>query len=253
MHYEPPIPVTGAEPAPTPIQRMLRALALSVEAFRPPVRRQDWLIPLLLLVVLQIASGVLLHDLFVKQAIEQQAELRSNIEENQSMSAEQKEETLQRIEGSTTGAVLWISTIAGPVVGILLLNLLLAAILLLFLNFGMGADAKLHALWFVAALSWSPKVIEAVLFALAARVSGSIHVAFGPAAFVPYDGGVVRKVLEVFDLFDIWRLLITIVGIGVVARVARPKAITAGLGVFILGWLVMIVFALLSKGIPGAG
>lgn len=253
MEHDAPYPPPTPEPIPSPTRRMLRSLALSPDAFRAPVRRADWLVPLLALVVIQIASGVILHDLFVQQAVDQQAELRANIEENPGMSAEQKEETLQRLEGSTTGAVLWVSTIAGPILGILLLNLLLAALLLLFLNFGMGADAAFRGLWFVGALSWSPKVIEGVLFAIAARLSGSIHVAFGPAAFVPYDAGALRKVLEVFDLFDIWRLLITIVGIGVVARVPRGKAVTAALGIFILGWLVMIGIALVAKGIPGAG
>ncbi len=250
MEYQPPS-IRSEEPPPSPIQRMSRALRLSPDAFRAPIRRPDWLIPILILLVIQIASGILLHDLFVQVAIEQQDEIRARIEESPGMSAEQKEEAIERMEGSSTGAALWLSTLVGPIIGVIGLNLLLAVLLLLFLNFGMGAEASFRALWFVGALSWAPKVIEGVLFAIAARASGSIHVAFGPAAFLPYDAGTARKVLEVFDLFDVWRLLITIVGIGVVARVSKGKAVTAGLGVFVLGWIVMIVLAILSKGMVG--
>ena len=169
------------------------------------------------------------------------------------MSAEQREAALERMDRAGGGAAIWISTLAGPVVGVLLLNLILAVLLMLSLNFVLGTEVPFRALWFIGALSWAPKAVETILFIPLARARGSIDLAFGPAAFVAPDAGPLRKALEAFDLFDIWRLLIVIVGLMVIARVSRGKATGVALTLWILGWVITVALALIfGQGAVGA-
>ena len=238
---------------PSPLSRIFAALSLSRRAFLPPIRTVDWLVPLLILLAFQVVSGVLLHDLYMDKALEQQQEVRAQIQDNPNMSAEQKEATLERMERMGGGAGVWASTLAGPVFGVLLLNLLLSVLLLLVVNFILGGESRFRALWFVASLSWAPAIIGTILRVPLSLARSTIDVAFGPAAFVQNDGGALYRALQVFDVFDVWRLAVVIVGLQVVSRLSSSKATGGALAIWILGWLVAIGFTMLARGMPGTG
>jgi hypothetical protein len=241
-----PTSMGSGDPSPSPIQRFQAALAVSPRAFRLPAGRNAWLIPLLIVIGLQIISGFVLHDLVVKQTQEQQASMRARFEDDPNMSAEQKEQALERMEQFSGGGALRIWMIVGSVASVLLLNLVLAAVLLLVLNFMMGGSATFAGLWFVACLGWAPRAVEVVLTTIVARLSSKIDITFGPGAFFATDTAA-RRFASVFDLFDLWVIAVLVVGVQAVTGIPKRKAMGAVIGVWIAWWLVRLGLAALGN------
>ncbi len=231
---------------PSPISRFTSALAVSPRAFALPANRNAWLVPLLIVILVQITSGLLLHDLVVKQTQEQQSSVRAKIQDDPQMSAEQKEQALERMDKFSGAGALRIWMLLGSVLSVLVLNLILAAALLLVLNFMMGGTAKFALLWFVGCLGWAPRAVESVLFTIIARVSAKLDITFGPGAFFPADSAG-RKFAGVLSVFDIWTIAVLIVGVQVVTGTSKSKATTAVVGIWVVWWLVRLGLAALGN------
>jgi len=91
------------------LSRFFNALAVFTQGLPLPATRSAWLIPLLIVLLMQIAGAQLVHDLVVEKTHEQQATARAQIEDDPQMSAEQKEMALERME-KLSGGVLSGST-----------------------------------------------------------------------------------------------------------------------------------------------
>ena len=239
----PPTSVPPEAPAyggPSALSRFFLALGLSPKAFQLPFRRVDWLLPFLLVLAFTLVSSFILRDLFAAAQVDQ---AKQQIESNERLSAEQREEALDRITtGSAAGAMRW-----GPVIGAVVMvplgALLAAVILMLILNFGMGGQTKLRDLWFLSILSYAPKTIGAILFTSVAMARSTIDVSFGPAALLPPDITPLKTFLRAFDLFEIWVFVIQLIGVGIVTGLPVKKART---GVVIL-WVIYLLFMLLTS------
>ncbi|MBM3285756.1 MAG: hypothetical protein FJY88_00150 [Candidatus Eisenbacteria bacterium] len=230
---------------PGPLTRFFRALGLSPGAYGLPYRRSDWLVPLLIVLVLHLASGLVLRDLFVQAQIEQ---VRTMLESNQRLSAEQKEEAIEQMTGGAAADRMGWGAVAGSVVMPVIGALLGAAILLLILNFGAGGSVRYGPLWFLMTLSLAPTAIHTVLFTILSLSRGSVDVAFGPAALLPTDAGWIRTFLQTFDFFGFfWVFATQYVGVPVVTGMRPQKART---GLVIL-WVAYILFALLGAFASG--
>jgi hypothetical protein len=223
---------------------MVATLRLSPRALRRPFRLVDWLIPLIVISAIQLGSAALLRELFVTKAVEQTKE---QLEQNTQLSEEQREEALQRTEQGVR-----IMTIVSPPFAILIACLLTATVLLLIVNFGLGGSARFAELWTVAILAFTPKVIESVLFTILARARSSIDIAFGPAALIADQDSLLRKILGVFDVFDFWMIGIQMVGVAAVTSLAKGKARTAVLILWIAYWLITMAIAVATRNLPGA-
>lgn len=229
----------GATAGPAPWTRFFLALGLSPRAFQLPFRRADWLIPFLVVLVCTLASTFLLRDLYATNQMDQ---AKQQIESNQRLSAEQREEAIERLEtGAAAQTMRW-----GPLVGaafVLPVAAILAALfLMLILNFGMGGHVAFSKLWFLIALSFAPKAVGAVFFTALALARKTIDVSFGPAAFLPADAIAMKTFLKAFDLFEIWVFVLQMIGVAVVTGLPVRKART---GVVIL-WVIYLVFMLLA-------
>lgn len=243
MSERPPIepPVTsgsGADPSlvsPSPIQRFTSALALSPKAFQGQIRPIDWIVALLIVVVIQLASSVMIQDLVLESTTDQIAE---QFDASGDMTEEQREEAMGRVEMG-----IRISSYVMPVLAVAASCLATAALLMLIMNFGFGGTVRFGPLWAVACLSWAPKAIHAILFVLLAKMGNTIQIAFGPAALVPSDSGLLRSILGVFDIFDFWMIGIQIVGVGVVTSLPRGKSRAAVIILWVAWWVISIALA----------
>jgi hypothetical protein len=240
-------PAPGAA-EPSPLSRFTGALAVSPRAFRLPAGRNAWLIPLLIVIVVQILSSLLVHDLVVKQTQEQQSSVRAKIEDDPRMSAEQKEQALERMDKFSGAGALRVWMILGSVLSIFFFNFLIAVALLLVLNFMMGGSAKLAGLWFVGCLSWAPRAIESVLFTVIARLSSKLDISFGPGALFPAESAG-RRFAGVVNVFDFWAIAILIVGVQAVTGTAKRKATMAVIGIWIVWWIVRLGLAALGNSL----
>ncbi|NWF91209.1 MAG: YIP1 family protein [Ignavibacteriaceae bacterium] len=225
---------------PSPVTRFFRAIGLSPEAYRLPYRRSDWLVPLLIVLLLHLGSGIVLRDLFVQAQIEQ---VRAMLESNPRLSAEQKEEAIEQMTGGTAADRMGWGAVAGSVVMPVIGALLGAAVLLLILNFGAGGSVRYGPLWFLMTLSLAPTAIHSVLFTILSLSRGSVEVAFGPAALLPSDAGWIRTFLQTFDFFGFfWVFATQYVGVPVVTGL-RPRKARTGL---VILWIAYVLFALLG-------
>jgi hypothetical protein len=234
--------------SPNPLERIYLALGLSPRAFRPPVRPIDWILPVAIVLVILLAGILVIQDLHMAKAAEQ---MRAQIQSNPRFSDEQRSEALDRLDQGKNKGIVMVSLLAGSVGGVLIGMLLASALLLAIINFGLGGSARFANLWFIVSLSWVPKGIESLLFTGLARARSSLEISFGPAALVSADG-VLKRILQVFDVFDIWMIGIQIVGVGVLAGIGSRKSTTAVISLWVLWWLVAIAIAVVTRGLPGA-
>jgi hypothetical protein len=134
---------------------------------------------------------------------------------------------------------------------LLLACLVTATVLLLIINFGLGGVARFPDLWTLAVLAFTPKAIESVLFAALARARSSVDISFGPAALVADESSLLRRVLSVFDVFDLWMIAIQIVGVAAVTNLAPGKARTAVLVLWIAYWVIAIALTVATRNLMG--
>lgn len=236
-------PVGGEGPAPGPLQRMVAALAVARRAFQRPYRSADWVIPLVIVGVIQLAMAFTLRDLFVAKALH---DTQTRLEQSTNVTEEQREEALER-----TGQGVRIMSLVSPPIAVLLACVLTATVLLLIINFGLGGTARFPELWTVAVLSFTPKAIESILFGILARARSSIDISFGPAALVADESSLLRRVLSVFDVFDFWMIAIQIVGVAAVTNLAPGKARTAVFALWIAYWVITIAITVATRSLMG--
>jgi hypothetical protein len=224
---------------------MAAALGVSRRAFQRPFRTTDWLIPAVIIGVVQLGMAFTLQELFVAKAMK---ETETRLEQSQDLSEEQREETLER-----TGQGVRIMSLVSPPAAVLLACLITATVLLLIVNFGLGGSARFPDLWAMAILAFTPKAIESILFAVLARARSSIEISFGPAALVSDSSSILHRVLSVFDVFDVWVIAIQMVGVAAVTNLAPGKARTAVLVLWIAYWVITIAITVATRNLMGAG
>lgn len=239
------VPMDPAPPI-SPIQRIVRALGVSAEAFRLPSRTPDWLVPLLLITLVSIGSAVLLGDLIVAQQLER---AKDQMESSSNLSAEQREEQLDRMTSGTTANLIRYSSIISMAVMPSIGALITAGLLLLILNFGMGGAARFRDLWFFACLSGAPSILREILRTILALARSDINISFGPAAFVSPDNLRLFTFLQSLDLFYLWVLAVQLVGISQVSGLPQRKSRTA----IVILWILGMIFAALMSLVAGCG
>lgn len=235
----PPDSPGGLPAAPGPWARFALALGLSPRAFQLPFRRADWGVTLLIVLAFTITSAVILRDMFIASQLEQ---AKASIESNDSLSAEQRDESIERLtSGPAAGAMKW-----GPVIGsavvIPIAALLAALLLMLILNFGMGGQVPFRKVWFLAVLSFAPKAVGALFFTVLALARGSVDISFGPAAFLSDDALALKTFLRAFDLFEVWVFALQMIGVAIVTGMPQKKARTA----VVILWVIYLIFMALS-------
>ncbi len=235
------------ERAPGPLGRFLLALSLSPRAFQLRYRPLDWAIPLLVVLALHFASGLILQDLYVNLQVEA---MQRQFESNPQMSAEQREAALERMTGNPL--FRWsapISSVVIPPVG----ALVAAAGLLLILNFGMGGSARFGPLWFLTTLALAPKAVWAIVFTAVALAKSSADISFGPAVLLAGEENPIKGFLRVFDLFELWVFAAQLVGISVVTGLATKKARTAVVILWVIYWVLALLFSVAAGCIAKMG
>lgn len=225
----------------------MAALGLSPRAFQPPIRHIDWIIPVGIVVLIMLAGIFVIQDLHAAKAAEQ---MRAQIQSSPRLSDEQRSEALERLDQGKNRGVVLVSLLAGSFGGVLFGILAASALLLAIVNFGLGGSIRFGSLWFIVSLSWLPKGIESLLFTTLARLRSSLEISFGPAALVTADG-TLKRVLGIFDVFDLWMIAIQIVGLRTLGHLANRKATIGVITLWILWWLLAVAIAIATRGLPG--
>ena len=126
----------------------------------------------------------------------------------------------------------------------LVLYAVFAGVLLATLKFGTSADVKYKTLFAVVVYSRLPELLGFLLaiLSLLAGVSGDGFniqnpVAANPGYFIGPDGSaVLRALLTPLDVFTIWTLILTAIGITCISKVKRGTAFAV-----VFGWFAVVV------------
>jgi hypothetical protein len=224
-----------AGPAPPGIwQRIVALFSAPRKAFALPWTSSMWTVPLVIVSLAGVTQGVLLRPLSNERA-------RATIENSQRIPEEQKEQMLERIEAGQNSPAGQIGPPIAILVGTWLLAYLLPAVLYLFgLNFVLGARARFWEVFTVTAFSGLILVVREVVRVPVMLAKHSLDVYTSPAALVNPDNTALVYGLNIFDVFDIYRLIVLAIGLAVLTGLPLKRA---GFPVLVV-WLLYAVAGL---------
>ena len=217
------------------VQRMVRVLFSPGEVFASVERQvthKDWVVPLIVVAIVSLISMQFLMPVILAETSDQ---IRARFEQNEGMSEEQIEGTLETMTKMTT-----ITTTVGAPVGAAVWLIIQAGLLLLLANFilgGHGTYKKVLAVTSYTSLVAIPAAIVTVPFFLA---KGSIQVQIGLGLFLPasIDRGFLFHFLNSINFFSIWQYGLIAVGLGAVAGISTKRAAYGAYAVFLVFMLI---------------
>jgi hypothetical protein len=235
-------PPPAAEPEPNALQRVIGVLFSPDATLASIARRPDWVLPLVILLIMSLAAGVV-----IAQHVDFGAAAREAIEQNKNATPEQVEKGVKIATG--VGKVL---TYLSPVLSAIGLLVIAGVLLLAFRLFGGEGDFK--QAFSVTCYSSMPGVIKSVILMIIIVAKGGIIPAPQLATLVRSNLGflvdlkanpMAFAVLSSIDIFSIWFLALMIIGFAYLARVSRAKSAV----VIISLWLVVLCFKLIGPAL----
>lgn len=207
----------------------------------------DWVVPWVLSAILATVVAQRVAPIAMREGIEQQ---RERIQENTSLSEEQKKEALDRIEKaeSRMSTVSQSILIVTPLMSLAMLALM-SGIYMGIANFLFGGTGTYLKVMAAAAYSGLITSLGGLIVFLLVVMRNTAKVSMGPALFFSPDmeHTWAYRLAAGIDLFIIWYLVVVSIGVGVVSGVAPKKV---GSVVFAV-YLILVVGVAFFKGMFG--
>jgi hypothetical protein len=203
----------------------------------------SWWLPLLLSLVMAVLPLAVGAPILAREARAAVVESQEQMAEQRGMeiSAEQQEQ-IESIAANPLIIVGFPAVLAviGQIVGWLLWTgaLYLAGIAL-------GGRSPFGSMLRVVAWASLPVILRGVIQTVFILVFGEMIVNQGLSGFAG-ESVVLNTLLSGIDIFVIWRLILLVIGIGVVTHLSRRKSVLVTLGVWVLFTAVGLVFAYLG-------
>lgn len=232
-------PPSAAGPEPSGFQRIIGVLFSPDATMASIARRPDWVLPLVILLVMSLVTGVV-----IAQHADFGAAAREAIEQNKNATQEQIDKGVKIATG--IGKVV---TYLSPVLSAIGLLIIAGVLLLAFRLFGGEGDFK--QAFSVTCYSSMPGVIKSVIMMIIILAKGGILPAQEFATLVRSNLGFLANyktnpmaftVLSSIDIFSIWFLVLMIIGFAYLARVSRAKSAV----IIISLWVVVLCFKLIG-------
>ena len=229
------------EPAPlSEGQRLVNTFLAPSKTFTDLRRNANWWAPFLIIAIVStIFVYVVDQKVGFRKVVENQIQLQpKQADRIERMPADQRQKILQQQAAITRGI-----SYAVPVIA-LLLYAVFAGVLFATLKFGTGAELKYKSLFALIVYTRLPMLLTTLLamLSLVAGVSGDAFNIENPVAtnagyFIGPEGSpVLRALLSPFDVFTIWTLILTAIGITCISKVKRGTAFA-----IVFGWFAVVV------------
>jgi len=231
-------PAPPQEPKPNSLSRIAGVFFAPGETFASIVRRPDFVVPLVILLVISLLTGVL-----VAQKVDFKELARDTIE-SQPRAKNLPPDVIEKQVNFTAG-FMKVASYGSPVVSTLLLVVLAAILFAAFKIFG-GEGEFLQALS-ITIYAWYPNLIRAIVsvVALMSKKTLTMFTLQNPVAsnigyfMNPKLHPIAAAFWGSIDLFTIWTLILLIIGFAAMSRFSRMKS-----AVIILSlWAVKILFS----------
>lgn len=216
--------------------RLIAVLVSPVRTFESIAVRPTWAAPLIVLMILGTAVGVLAW-----QRVDVDQIKRQTSEAMERQGQQPGDEQLDQIAGVQKGFGMGCSVIIPPVAYLLSALVLWGAFRAAGgeIGFKTSFSVTLHGMmpWAIAALLTVPVVLAQDAIDVRA-LQGQTLLASSAAAFLPADASpVLVALVGSIDVFSFWTIALLTVGFAIAARVSRSKAATT----VVLVWLAWIV------------
>lgn len=208
----------------------------------------DWVVPLILSTIVSLGVAWKVAPIEMHEKFEEQ---REGIQQNSSLTEDQKKEALARIDmveskaGSFVGPMMFIFT---PLASLIMLAIL-SGIYLGIANFLFGGTGTFIKMMAVTAYSSMVGTLGGLIKLPLIVVKNTAMVAMGPALFFPPDmeHTWAYRLASGIDIFWIWNFAVASIGVGVVSGVAPKKV---GSVVFAI-YLIIVVGVAFFKSMFG--
>jgi Yip1-like protein len=233
--------VPAQEPAPlSEAARIGNTFFAPSKTFTDLRRSAAWWAPFLIIAIVS--------TLFV-YVVDQKVGFRKVLE-NQLRTRPKQAERIEQLPADQRAKVMRQQTVVTEVISYafplitLLLWAIMAAVLLASFKFGASADIKFKTIFALLVYAGLPGLLRAALamVSLMAGVSGDAFtfqnpVATNPGYFVdPASSPVLYSMLTSFDIFTIWTLVLTAIGVTCISKVKRGTAFAV-----VFGWFGVVV------------
>jgi Yip1 domain len=236
-------PLLPQEPSPlSEGQRLLDTFIAPSKTFTDLRRNASWWAPFLISAIVSLMFVYVVDQKvgFRKVSENQLQTQPKQAERIESLPADQREKAMQRTV-TVTKAISF-----GYPLMILLWLAIVAGVLLATLKFGLSADVKFKTLFALVMYASLPGIFKALLamLSLLAGVSSDSFtfqnpVATNPGYFIdPVASPALYRLLTAFDVFTIWTLVLTAIGITCISKVKTGTAFAVVFGWFLVVTLV---------------
>lgn len=232
----------------TEIQRCVDTFTAPRETFTDLRRKATFWGPLLVMIV--VATG---FGFTVQQKVGWERVFQNNV--NQTPAKAEKIESAPNAEQiKAISAKFTAGATYGYWVIVLLITLVTSLLYWATINYGFGGTAKygqIYAVSLYASLVMNIKFLLGIVALFAGLAPDSFLIQNPVGSNVGYylsaDSPLwLRSLCTHLDVFEIWALVLTVIGVAVVAKVSKGKAATV-----VVGW--WVVFVIITAGIAAAG
>jgi hypothetical protein len=243
------VPPATAEPEkPNTLERIIGVLSSPGPTFESIVRRPNILGPLLIFIIVSIASSIA-----VAVKVDFTAMAREAIEANPNIPPD-------RVDGAVnmTRSIMKVSMYASPLLTVLILVITAGICLLAFRMF--GGEGDFNTALAVTTYAWFPRLIRGILgvIVMLAKGSVSIYDLQNPVMsnlgflFDPKTNPLAYAIGSSVDLFNIWSLVLLIIGFAAMSRLPRVRAAVIVVVLWIIAnlvsWIGPAMQAMRAKG-----
>lgn len=240
---EMPAPAPGLETTekPNPWQRLAGVFTAPVSTLESIARRPDILVPLLLLMAISIASGILVAQKVNFDALAREA--MESAPQTAKMPEAQREQMVR-----FTAATMKVGSYAAPVFSMIILTIAAGALLI-----GvrlMGGEGDFKTAFSITTYAWYPRIAKSVLAAIVVLSKEDLGIfdlqdplRSNPAfLFDPRTQPVLFTLMTSFDIFTIWSIVLLVFGFASMSKLSRGKTAAVVIGL----WVVAILFGLIG-------
>jgi hypothetical protein len=225
-------PVTEP-PAKNTFQRIAGVLFAPADTFRDIARKPDIIVPLVILLVLALASAII----FVPR-MDVDAMMRAQMEQSGRQMSDADMEKAAKFSGSLMRVMGYLS----PVWAVLIWLIIAGVLLLAFRLF--GGEGNFKQAFSATLYAWIPNTIGGIITTIVVAARGTVDpttmatlVKSSPAFLVEQkDNPVVFALLSSLDIFTIWTLILLILGFAALSKLSRGKSAA----IVISLWLVTV-------------
>jgi Yip1 domain len=222
------------------VERVIDTFFAPSKTFTDLRRNASWWLPFLISVIVSMAFVYVVDQRVgfrkvVENQIRTQPKQADRIER---MPADQREKTMQQQVGITRVISYCFTAF------ILIWSAIVAAVLLATLRFGFSAEVKYKTLFALVIFAGLPGLLKAglAIVSILAGVSTDSFtfqnpVATNPGYFVdPTANPVLHSLLTNFDVFTIWTLVLTAIGLTCISKIKSGSAFAV-----VFGWFAVVV------------